>query len=87
MRCNHQFLLVFNWADYKPSQYGSYVYPTWADVIGWFMSFFVVMWIPIYAIYRLCQEHDGGLLTVRNSWSIAVCMVRRQVYEMDFFKF
>jgi hypothetical protein len=59
-----QFLLIFNWADYQPSRYGDYIYPTWADVIGWFMSFFVVVWIPVYAIYLLCKEHDGGLLKV-----------------------
>lgn len=74
--CLHvKFLLVFNWIEYQPSQYGDYVYPMWADVIGWLMSFSVVVWIPVYAIYRLCKEHDGTVLNVssNNVWRLSLC--------------
>jgi hypothetical protein len=54
-----QFLLIFDCVDFQRSSYGDYNYPLWADGLGWAMSFFALMWIPIYAIYRLYQEPPG----------------------------
>jgi hypothetical protein len=34
------------------------------------MSFSVVVWIPTYAIYRLCKESDGGILTVSSATNV-----------------
>ena len=30
-----QFLIIFNWLQYKPLTLGAYQYPVWADVLGW----------------------------------------------------
>lgn len=59
-----QFLLIFSWVDYKPAVYGSYVYPKWADGLGWLMSFASIIWIPIVAIWKICKERDGNVLKV-----------------------
>ena len=59
-----QFVLVFTWVDYSPARYGSYVYPAWADGLGWLMSFAVVVWIPVYAIVAVRRQHDDTVLQV-----------------------
>lgn len=33
-----QFILCFNWLQYKPVAYGRYIYPNWADVFGWIIA-------------------------------------------------
>lgn len=42
------FILFFNWVEYEPLTYGDYVYPRWADVVGW-----VVGIIPVLVIFGL----------------------------------
>ncbi|XP_012272454.1 sodium- and chloride-dependent GABA transporter 1 [Orussus abietinus] len=46
------FIFVFQCVQYKPLKYGnSYEYPTWAEVLGFGLSFSSMIWIPAYAIY------------------------------------
>ncbi|KAG8036029.1 hypothetical protein G9C98_004608 [Cotesia typhae] len=46
------FIFVFQCVQYKPLKYGSkYEYPTWAEVVGFCLSFSSMIWIPAYAIY------------------------------------
>ncbi|KAL7735826.1 hypothetical protein ACLKA6_017828 [Drosophila palustris] len=40
------FILFFNWVEYKPAQYGHYVYPMWADAVGW-----IVGLLPVFVIF------------------------------------
>lgn len=42
------FILFFNWVEYEPLKYGVYVYPKWADIVGW-----VVGMIPVLVIVGL----------------------------------
>ncbi|XP_063713731.1 sodium- and chloride-dependent GABA transporter 2-like isoform X2 [Symsagittifera roscoffensis] len=39
----------------SPSEfkYADYVYPVWAQLIGWMFIFTALIWIPLYAIYHL----------------------------------
>lgn len=37
------FILFFNWVEYEPLKYGNYVYPKWADAIGWFVGILPVL--------------------------------------------
>ncbi|XP_047737396.1 sodium- and chloride-dependent glycine transporter 1 isoform X1 [Hyalella azteca] len=43
-------ILVFTFVDYSPSSYGHYAYPTWANVLGWSISFTCIAAIPIRAV-------------------------------------
>ncbi|CAK9831516.1 Sodium- and chloride-dependent GABA transporter 1 [Anthophora retusa] len=46
------FIFVFQCVQYKPLKYGSdYEYPTWAEFVGFCLSFSSMIWIPAYAIY------------------------------------
>ncbi|XP_043507739.1 sodium- and chloride-dependent GABA transporter 1-like [Frieseomelitta varia] len=46
------FIFVFQCVQYKPLKYGNnYEYPTWAEVVGFCLSFSSMIWIPAYALY------------------------------------
>ena len=57
-------MLLFAWTDYSPARYGDYLFPAWADAMGWLMSLASVVWIPIVAVYLVCRD-DGSLCEVR----------------------
>lgn len=39
--------------DYEPLTYGDYVYPHWANVIGWLIACSSVLMIPLVAVIQL----------------------------------
>ncbi|CAD5114513.1 DgyrCDS3637 [Dimorphilus gyrociliatus] len=47
------FILLFTFADFKRSKYDDYIYPLWADGIGWLIALFEISCIPATAIYKL----------------------------------
>ncbi|XP_032668330.1 sodium- and chloride-dependent glycine transporter 1-like [Odontomachus brunneus] len=47
------FILCFNWVEYEPLKYGTYIYPKWADVLGWVISMLPVLVIVGLAINQL----------------------------------
>lgn len=44
------FILFFNWLEYKPASYGTYIYPVIYNVIGWCLGLLPVAVIIITAI-------------------------------------
>ncbi|XP_064100130.1 sodium- and chloride-dependent glycine transporter 1-like [Macrobrachium nipponense] len=56
-------ILIFTFVDYRPSTYGDYKYPVWADILGWFISFSCIMAVPIRAIWLIL--HKSGPLKAR----------------------
>ncbi|XP_013397286.1 sodium-dependent proline transporter [Lingula anatina] len=49
------FLLIFNWVQYKPLTSGSFVYPMWANVIGWLMALAPIIAVLVLAAIKLYQ--------------------------------
>ncbi|XP_059607766.1 sodium- and chloride-dependent glycine transporter 1 isoform X2 [Phlebotomus argentipes] len=47
------FILFFNWVEYKPASYGHYVYPLWADAIGWTIGLLPILVIILNAIQQI----------------------------------
>ena len=39
--------------DYKPLEYDGYIYPTWANVLGWCIAGSSIAMIPTVAIYQI----------------------------------
>ncbi|XP_070554260.1 sodium- and chloride-dependent glycine transporter 1-like [Ptychodera flava] len=56
------FILMFSLVSYTPCQYGAYVYPAWADAIGWMIAMLSVLLIPTYAVYYLVFVQKGSIL-------------------------
>ncbi|CAN0366409.1 unnamed protein product [Lampetra planeri] len=46
-------ILVFSIVQYKPARYGHYVYPGWAEALGWCISLLSIIWIPLGAAHTL----------------------------------
>ncbi|CAB3379347.1 Hypothetical predicted protein [Cloeon dipterum] len=47
------FIIVYGLIGYEPLTYESYVYPTWANVLGWAIAGSSVFMIPGMAIYKI----------------------------------
>ena len=48
-----QFVLFFNLIQYRPLEFGDYVYPMWANGIGWILSMIPLTFITTIAITKL----------------------------------
>ncbi|XP_064650709.1 sodium- and chloride-dependent glycine transporter 1-like isoform X4 [Lineus longissimus] len=58
------FIIIFTWIDFKPSKYGTHVFPAWADAIGWVITLASLLPIPAIAIYKVVRYEIQG----RNYW-------------------
>lgn len=87
------FILIFSFADYSPVMYDKYVYPLWAEVLGWLLSLSSVMFIPIVMIYKIVKEDDERglvnkvklLLAPSRDWGPALVKHRELVDYVDGF--
>ncbi|TSL82618.1 Lysophosphatidylcholine acyltransferase 1 [Bagarius yarrelli] len=52
--CFLLFMVVVSFATFNPPKYGSYSFPTWANMLGWCLSISSMIMVPIYAIYKFC---------------------------------
>lgn len=60
------FALVFT----KPLTYNQeYVYPTWANAMGWLLVMGSLIWIPGFCIYKLLQ-YPGTLREVSDNCAL-----------------
>ncbi|XP_022521552.2 sodium- and chloride-dependent GABA transporter ine [Astyanax mexicanus] len=46
-------ILVFSVIQFRPARYESYVYPDWAQGIGWIIAMASIIWIPLAALHTL----------------------------------
>ncbi|XP_017570361.1 sodium- and chloride-dependent GABA transporter ine [Pygocentrus nattereri] len=46
-------ILVFSVIQFKPARYENYVYPAWAQGIGWVIALASIVWIPLAALHTL----------------------------------
>lgn len=56
------FILVFNWIEYTPAKLGSYVYPFWANAIGWIVALLPIIVIATIALYKLSTVSKGSFM-------------------------
>lgn len=49
-----QFMVVVSFATFNPPVYGSYIFPPWANMVGWCLAMSSMSMVPLYAIYKLC---------------------------------
>ncbi|MGH0177206.1 UNVERIFIED_CONTAM: hypothetical protein FKN15_010023 [Acipenser sinensis] len=58
-------MVVISFGTFKPPYYGTYVFPVWANIIGWCVAISSMAMVPIYAIYKLCvlpgTFRNGGI--------------------------
>ncbi|XP_029375711.1 sodium- and chloride-dependent GABA transporter ine [Echeneis naucrates] len=44
-------ILIFSIIQFKPARYGDYVFPPWAQGVGWLIALASIIWIPLGAIH------------------------------------
>lgn len=50
------FIIVFGLVNYEPLTNGDYVYPFWANVLGWSIAISSMSCIPLMAIYKVSSK-------------------------------
>uniref|UniRef100_A0A3B4YXJ5 Transporter n=1 Tax=Stegastes partitus TaxID=144197 RepID=A0A3B4YXJ5_9TELE len=53
-------ILVWSLATFVPPTYGKVQYPAWGLALGWCMVAFILIWIPVTAVYKLIKA-EGNL--------------------------
>lgn len=48
-----QVILIFSIIQFKPARYENYVFPPWAQGVGWVIAMASIIWIPLGAIHTL----------------------------------
>ncbi|XP_068186736.1 sodium- and chloride-dependent GABA transporter ine [Antennarius striatus] len=46
-------IMVFSVIKFKPARYESYVFPPWAQGVGWVIAMFSIIWIPLGVLHTL----------------------------------
>uniref|UniRef100_A0A3Q1BKN5 Transporter n=2 Tax=Amphiprion ocellaris TaxID=80972 RepID=A0A3Q1BKN5_AMPOC len=46
-------ILIFSIIQFKPARYEQYVFPSWAQGVGWCIALASIIWIPLGAIHTL----------------------------------
>lgn len=59
------FIIVYGLMGYEPLQYGDYVYPGWANKLGWSIAGSSMIMIPAMAVYQIIVT-PGSLKQVRR---------------------
>ncbi|XP_069468964.1 sodium- and chloride-dependent neutral and basic amino acid transporter B(0+)-like isoform X2 [Ambystoma mexicanum] len=54
-------ILIWSLATFETPTYGTVVYPTWGEAMGWCMIVFCIMWIPVVAVYKIVKA-EGNIL-------------------------
>jgi hypothetical protein len=60
-----QFIIVYGLMGYEPLTYEQYVYPVWANVLGWVIAGSSISMIPGMAVYKLATT-PGTLMQVSH---------------------
>lgn len=60
------FITAYGLLDYEPLQYEGYIYPAWANALGWAIAGSSVMCIPTVAIYKMLTT-KGSFLEVSKT--------------------
>jgi len=62
-------VFLFYCIQYKPVTYGEdQAYPRWAEIMGLFISFTSMMWVPIYAVYYLVTQPGSFMENLREGF-------------------
>lgn len=60
--------MIFNWIDYAPVTYGDYVFPQWAEGLGWALASLSLVCIPV-GMVKAVYEAKGTTIMKVGHWS------------------
>ncbi|CAD7690760.1 unnamed protein product [Nyctereutes procyonoides] len=53
--CFLLFVVVVSIVTFRPPHYGAYIFPEWANALGWAIATSSMSMVPIYAAYKFCS--------------------------------
>ncbi|CAG5113651.1 Oidioi.mRNA.OKI2018_I69.chr2.g7741.t1.cds [Oikopleura dioica] len=63
-------IMIFSIIGYKPLQYIDYVYPNWANAVGWCIASLSLICVPLGIIHELMKYDDTKSLLERFKYSV-----------------
>ncbi|VEN58813.1 unnamed protein product [Callosobruchus maculatus] len=60
------FIIVYGLLGYEPLTYEKYVYPSWANALGWAITGSSVIMIPGIALYKFCTTRGSFLKRLKT---------------------
>lgn len=82
-------ILCFLWLDWHSMSYESYVFPYWTSLLGWAISVFPLLFVPIVAIAQLCSARGSlsqrwaTVLNPDDSWGPALAVHRAEQFPLQ----
>ena len=70
---------MFTFVDYERSTYGDYLFPIWADALGWILACCVIAPIFIGMAYRLYKEDE-----LKNPLDVSSLILCHKVWKGRF---
>lgn len=70
-----QVILIFSIIEFRPARYESYVFPPWAQGVGWIIALASIIWIPVCAVHTLWVL-PGSMLQVTSVRYLPHCFQR-----------
>lgn len=60
------FLLILSWAQYEPLTSGSYVFPVWANGLGWTIAMLAIIPVPLMAAAQILRRFSKDLSSEKS---------------------
>ncbi|CAJ0599966.1 unnamed protein product [Cylicocyclus nassatus] len=82
-------ILCFLWLDWHSVSYENYVFPYWTSLLGWAISIFPLLFVPIVAIIQLCLARGSfsqrwtTTLNPDDSWGPALAVHRAEQFPLQ----
>jgi len=76
-----QCIIVFGFVWYEPLQYDTYVYPWWANLLGWMMALSSILCMPVLALAGILLT-SGTLREVSSACSLLSGIAYTILYDM-----
>jgi len=71
-------ITVFNAVVFTPVRYGDYIYPTWAEAVGWLTGLISISCIPIFMVGLSYKEAGGWMNLFMAPVSTVKALVKPQ---------
>ncbi|KQS70212.1 sodium-dependent nutrient amino acid transporter 1 [Drosophila erecta] len=81
-------ILIYFYATYQPLTYNNIVYPNWAYTIGWLITAFGILQLPIWMIVAIVRDPGQtlgakirGAFTPKKNWGPSDPLLREQYHK------
>lgn len=79
-------MVVVSFATFNPPVYDSYMFPPWANMVGWCLAMSSMTLVPFYAIYKLCTL-PGKFCDVSQSFAKRECKEMNKCSFQEYWHF